>query len=95
MPYTNPVVRPTTATDGVLLVHTPPGMASAKGVVPPTHTVSVPVICACACCEERSVNSNGKIYSIAFFIWGRLSYENTKCITHTEIIIKNHPSKMQ
>ena len=34
----------TVATPGVPLDQTPPGVASTKVVVPPTHTVAVPVI---------------------------------------------------
>ena len=47
VPATTPVTTPdelTVATAGVLLLHVPPGVASASVVVPVTHTVNVPVM---------------------------------------------------
>ena len=43
MPVTIPEPVPTVATAVVLLVHVPPGVASASVVVLPTQTVKVPV----------------------------------------------------
>ena len=42
-PVTIPVVKPTVATDGLLLLHVPPP-TSLSAVVEPTHTFGVPVI---------------------------------------------------
>jgi hypothetical protein len=44
MPVVIPVAEPITATEGLLLLHVPPALASKKGVVAPTHTVPLPVI---------------------------------------------------
>lgn len=41
-----PVVEPTVACDGLLLVHIPPDVAELSVVVTPVHTVVVPVIVA-------------------------------------------------
>jgi predicted cupin superfamily sugar epimerase len=43
-PVTTPVEEPMVATAGVLDVQVPPGVASARVVVPVTQTVNVPVI---------------------------------------------------
>jgi len=43
-PVTMPVAEPTVATEGVLDVQVPPGVASARVVVPVTQTVKVPVM---------------------------------------------------
>lgn len=43
MPFTTPLAE-TVAIPGVDVLHTPPGVASAKVVVEPAHTASVPVI---------------------------------------------------
>lgn len=44
MPETTPEEEPTLASEVLLLVHVPPGKASPKAVVEPTHTLVVPVI---------------------------------------------------
>ena len=46
MPVTSPVLRPIVAASVLLLVQSPPAVASDKVVVSPAHTVSVPVITA-------------------------------------------------
>ena len=43
-PDTMPVVLPTVATDILLLAHTPPPTASPNALVPPRHTLGVPVM---------------------------------------------------
>jgi hypothetical protein len=43
-PDTTPVEDPIVATDVLLLVQVPPPVALLNAVVPPTHTVVVPVI---------------------------------------------------
>lgn len=43
-PVTAPVIRPTEALDGMLEVQSPPGDASLKKVVSPTHTLWTPVM---------------------------------------------------
>ncbi len=45
-PIAVPVENPIVATEGVLLVHTPPVVASVSVVVKPTHTEVVPAIAA-------------------------------------------------
>jgi hypothetical protein len=45
IPETMPV-NPIVATEGTVLLHVPPKVASAKGVVVPTQTVEDPVILA-------------------------------------------------
>ncbi len=46
IPVTTPVVLPTVATPGALLVHVPPGVASVNVIVEPTHTADGPAITA-------------------------------------------------
>lgn len=43
-PHTLPVVMPTVATAGLLLVHKPPPVALVQGVQAPTHTLGEPVM---------------------------------------------------
>jgi hypothetical protein len=47
-PETIPEPVPTVATDVLLLLHIPPGLASVKEVVDPTQTEVIPVIGAAA-----------------------------------------------
>jgi hypothetical protein len=47
-PMATPVEGSIVPTTVLLLLHTPPGVASASAVVDPTHTVNVPVMGACA-----------------------------------------------
>jgi hypothetical protein len=43
MPVTIPVANPTSATEGLLLLQVPPPVASLKVMLPPRHTVALPV----------------------------------------------------
>jgi hypothetical protein len=45
-PVTIPLTKPTVATEGLALVHVPPGVASFNVVVEPTHVCVVPVMAA-------------------------------------------------
>jgi hypothetical protein len=44
IPVTTPVPAPTAAMEGLLLLHTPPGVASVNAVVCPTHPGLTPAI---------------------------------------------------
>lgn len=44
MPVTTPVDAPTVATEGLLLLHVPPAVASANVTVDPIHTAVLPLI---------------------------------------------------
>ena len=43
-PVANPVDEPTAPTDVLLLLHTPPGVASLSEVVLPAHTTKEPIM---------------------------------------------------
>src|ERR1700752_3196741 len=43
-PVTIPVAEPTLPAVGLLLLHVPPVVASVRVVLPPTHTLAVPLI---------------------------------------------------
>lgn len=57
MPLTVPVVAPTVATDVLLLVHVPPGVAFVKVVVEPIQTD-----------EERGLMAGGAAMTVTGFV---------------------------
>jgi len=62
--------EPTSAMETSLLLQTPPGVASAKGTVSPTHTLGVPVIGATAndWIKEAKIMARERISGFIMFI---------------------------